>query len=185
MIIKNFTPHNVVVLPSSVYAKSLTENGMEILVAEGIAECYPSLGVARASEVCAESEAINGIPTVAKRYDAVVGLPEPEPGVVYIVSLPVLQASYRNDLVCPDTGPDSVVRDKTGKILGVRRFQRSQVCDREESKLEEDLQTIIFELKKEGNDIDGPVFRAVNGHYYALKYTPTGSCWVSEFVRLM
>lgn len=76
-----------------------------------------------------------------------------------------------------------VVRDKEGKILGVRRFQ--QVYTGEESKLEEDLQTIIFELKKEGNDIDGPVFRAVNGHYYALKYEPTGSCWVSTFVRLM
>ena len=33
----------------------------------------------------------------------------------------------RNDLVCPDTGPDSVVRDKEGRILGVRRLQRTPI----------------------------------------------------------
>jgi hypothetical protein len=112
MELKNFTPHEVTVF-----------SGEEVI------ERVQSIGVARASEVCVESEAINGIPTVAKRYDAVVGLPEPCEGVICIVSLPVLQASDRSDLVCPDTGPDSVVRDKDGKILGVRRFQRRQVAE--------------------------------------------------------
>lgn len=111
MVLKNFTPHEVTVF-----------SGEEVI------ERVQSIGVARASEVCVDSKAINGIPTVAKRYYAVVGLPEPEGGVVYIVSLPVLQASDRPDLVCPDTGPDSVVRKKDGKILGVRRFQRNW-CD--------------------------------------------------------
>jgi hypothetical protein len=109
MKLKNFTPHEVTIY---------YEGSMFVL---------PSIGVARASEVCIESEAINGIPTVAKRYDTIINLPEQCDGVIYIVSLPVLQASDRSDLVCPDTGPDSVVRDKDGKIIGVRRFQRRQV----------------------------------------------------------
>lgn len=112
MELKNFTPHEVVVF-----------SGEEVI------ERVQSIGVARASEVCVDSESINGIPVVAKRYDAVVGLPEQCEGVICIVSLPVLQASDRADLVCPDTGPDSVVRDKDGKILGVRRFQRRQVAE--------------------------------------------------------
>jgi hypothetical protein len=111
MELKNFTPHEVTVFSG-----------------EEVVEHVQSIGVARVSEVCVDSEAINGIPTVAKRYDAVVGLPEPCDGVICIVSLPVLQVSDRPDLVCPDTGPDSVVRDKEGKILGVRRFQRRQVA---------------------------------------------------------
>jgi hypothetical protein len=30
----------------------------------------------------------------------------------------------RDDVVAPDTGPESVVRDAEGKIIGVRRFQK-------------------------------------------------------------
>ena len=130
MKLLNFTPHEITVF-----------SGEEVI------ERVPSIGVARASEVCAESEAINGIPTVAKRYDAVVGLPETKEDVVYIVSLPVLQASDRDDLVCPDTGPDSVVRDKDGKIIGVRRFQRREQTYKTEEKLRKEIVAIERTLR--------------------------------------
>lgn len=109
MTLKNFTPHEITII---------SESGNEII------ERIPSIGIARATEVCTASDDINGIPTTVKRYDAIVGLPEQEEGTICIVSLPVLQASDRSDLVCPDTGPDSVVRDSDGKIIGVRRLQR-------------------------------------------------------------
>jgi len=109
MELKNFTPHEVTIFSG-----------------DKVIERVPSIGVARASEVNVDAVPINDIPTVLKHYDAVVGLPKPCEGVVYIVSLPVLQASNRTDIVCPDTVPDSVVRDKDGKILGVRRLQRHQ-----------------------------------------------------------
>lgn len=68
---------------------------------------------------------IADIPLVRKTYGSVEGLPGPEENVIYIVSNVVLQAlkNTRTDLVCPDTGEDSVVRDKSGNIIGVRRLQ--------------------------------------------------------------
>lgn len=49
------------------------------------------------------------------------------PGRVYIVSVfagghPSLRG--RSDVVQPDTGPESVVRDEDGRLSGVRRFRR-------------------------------------------------------------
>ncbi|MEM2991102.1 MAG: hypothetical protein QXQ02_07975, partial [Halobacteria archaeon] len=66
------------------------------------------------------------IPVVKTTYGEVLDLPEPEPGVFYIVSGVVLSAvgDSRQDLLAPDTGPASVVRDGDGKIVGVRRLRR-------------------------------------------------------------
>ena len=79
---------------------------------------------ARVDEKSTSVEYIDGVPTVNKIYTDPINLPDPEEGTVYIVSAIVLSAlkGKRTDLVCPDTGPKSVVRnDKT--ILGVRGFQ--------------------------------------------------------------
>jgi len=65
------------------------------------------------------------IPVVRSHFGEVYGLPEPQEGVVYIVSYPVLQAmaGKRNDLVAPDTTPNGVVKDPEGWVIGVKRFQ--------------------------------------------------------------
>lgn len=66
------------------------------------------------------------VPVVVKGYGK-ANLPEPKHGVYLIVSKMVLDAHPdRADLLAPDTGPDSVVRDNGGKILGVRRLQATQ-----------------------------------------------------------
>jgi len=70
---------------------------------------------------------IDGVPVVRTVFNNVT-LPEPQDGVVYIVSTVVLQALQqmgicRDDLVAPDTGPQSAVRDGTGQIVAIRRFQ--------------------------------------------------------------
>ena len=110
MKFRNFTPHDVVV-----YA----ENGIDILMT------IPSDGCARTVEDCTVGTPVCGIPTVIKNYCQIEGLPEYDPDCIDIVSLIVLQSSIdrRKNLVCPDTGPDSIVRDEKGRFIGVRRFQ--------------------------------------------------------------
>jgi len=50
-------------------------------------------------------------------------LPEPQPGVIYIVSLPVaICCTDRRDLVVPD----EAVRDSDGHVIGCKRLSR--VC---------------------------------------------------------
>ena len=71
---------------------------------------------------------INGhsVPLVETSFGDVVNLPEEKDGTIYVVSILVVQAvrDLRDDVVAPDTGPASVVRDDGGNILGVRRFTR-------------------------------------------------------------
>lgn len=65
------------------------------------------------------------VPVVSNRFGEVEDLPDPRKGVMYIVSLPVVQAvKNRPDVIAPDTGPESAVRNGKGEIIGVRRFTR-------------------------------------------------------------
>ncbi|MDI3329088.1 MAG: hypothetical protein QJR06_11090 [Alicyclobacillaceae bacterium] len=67
------------------------------------------------------------IPLVETRFGGIEGLPDPEPGVLYVASALAAQAAVaqgRVDVVAPDTGPESAVRDDNGNIVGVRRFTR-------------------------------------------------------------
>ncbi len=60
-------------------------------------------------------------------YCGVKGLPDPKEGVLYIVSQMVLASPLlegRHDVIAPDTGPGSAVRDNKGIIIGVCRFLR-------------------------------------------------------------
>jgi len=61
-------------------------------------------------------------------YGEIENLPEPQPNTIYIVSTIVLVALRdkgikRDDIVAPDTTPNSVVRDEKGNIIGVKGFQ--------------------------------------------------------------
>ena len=71
---------------------------------------------------------LNGhnVPLVETSFGDVVNLPEEKDGTIYVVSVIVVQAvrGKRDDVVAPDTGPASVVRDDAGNIMGVRRFTR-------------------------------------------------------------
>jgi hypothetical protein len=107
----NLTPHAL-----NIYS----EDGKELLHV-----IPPSDTVARVGSTAHEREPINGIPFVETVFGEVEGLPESEYGVMYIVSAFVIQAAEdRRDLVRPDTGPEGVIRDAEGKILGVRRLTR-------------------------------------------------------------
>jgi len=109
MKFKNFTPHHVVVFANDEVILKVPPEGTPVRVKEGLEPRQP----------------IDGIPVVSKTYSGVEGLPAPEDGVMLIVSVLVLSAlqGARPDVVAPDTGPNSAVRDEKGRILGVRGFQ--------------------------------------------------------------
>ena len=69
---------------------------------------------------------IEGVPVFASAYGAPVGLPEPAPGTVFVVSLAVrLACPERADLV----SPGELVRDAQGQpvgCLGLRTTQRKE-----------------------------------------------------------
>lgn len=108
MLILNYTPHTINVYDAE---------GREVI------RSYPPSGeVARVNVTAKEVGTANGVPVVHNTFGAVEGLPEPLVETRILVSLMVLQAANRHDLLAPDTGPASVVRDDAGNIVGVRRF---------------------------------------------------------------
>ena len=106
----NLTPHEVIVFD---------EEGKNVLL-----RVPPSGEVARVEVKRKEAGTLNGVPLVRSEFGEVQGLPEPREGVVYIVSMIVLQAlqGKRKDVVAPDTSPQSAVRDSEGRIIGVKAF---------------------------------------------------------------
>ena len=86
------------------------------------------MGVARVSERINDISTVEEyIPVVSKIYDSIKELPQPEPGIIYIVSVIVLFAAHkigRTDCISPDTSPESAIRDEKGVIIGVKRFQK-------------------------------------------------------------
>ena len=80
----------------------------------------PTKPAARVSSTVHTVGEVDGIPVTETTFGAVEGLPEPQEDTIYIVSLLVQQAVSRPDVYRPDTGPQSVVRDSAGQILGVK-----------------------------------------------------------------
>ena len=109
MKIVNLTPHDIVVM---------AEDGTEF-------RRYPASGtIARAASKTEIIGELDGVPVARQQFGEVSGLPDPEPGTVYLVSLVVGQAmkGQRDDLYGPDTSPDGAVRDDDGRIIGTRRM---------------------------------------------------------------
>jgi len=107
MNIINLTPHDV----------KLFHDGQEFT--------FPNAGtVARVTSRSEFSHTVNGLPVHKTIYGSIENLPEQVEGTIYIVALLVAQvlAGTRTDVICPDTGPDSAVRDSKGMIAGVKRF---------------------------------------------------------------
>lgn len=108
MLFVNLTPHDVVVVD---------KNGTKTV--------YSKSGkVARVIENVILTEEIDGITVAVTSMDVVEGLPDPKEGVIYITSMPVAQMVKRNDVVSPDTGPNSAIRDDQGMIKAVMRLRR-------------------------------------------------------------
>ena len=108
----NLTPHDIVIAD---------ENCQPMLVIPRHTGSSPAR--VRQQRVKVGEITVNGvrIPISRSEYGEVEGLPEPQPGVYYIVSMFVAQAlPHRTDLLVPDTGPGSACRDEKGRIVGVK-----------------------------------------------------------------
>lgn len=109
----NLTPHDIVMRLS---------NGKDLII--------PRSGqVARLKTLQAvEQPWGEDMPAVAtSTLKGIEGLPDPEEGVIYVTSTLVAQAAARygrRDVVSPDTGPESAIRDESGQIIAVQRLQR-------------------------------------------------------------
>lgn len=72
------------------------------------------------ARVCVQTSVVgtfNGIPVTQNLYGDVENLPEPQPGTIYIVSLPVAQrVPERDDVFLPN----ELVRDGSGVIKGCK-----------------------------------------------------------------
>jgi hypothetical protein len=73
----------------------------------------PSEGVARVEMRRERVRSVEGIEVYREYPGDITGLPEPSPGVIYVVSRMVLDAARRADLVAPGT-PE---RDAEGRIV--------------------------------------------------------------------
>ena len=99
----NCTPHNVVLNNGTVIEKTGT--------------------IARVSSRYTEFDK-DGICHV--EFGEITGLPEPEEGVVYIVSgMVAAAAKNRTDVVAPATGHPQCVRNDQGQIVSVPGFVRN------------------------------------------------------------
>jgi len=104
-MIKNLTPHDVVVVGESgniikVFPKS-----------ETLARCSVSRRVVGG---------VDGYPLYKNTFGAVENLPAPKEGTFFVVSRLVAEATKRGDLLIPD----DTVRDEAGRIIGCRGFSR-------------------------------------------------------------
>ena len=107
MKLKNFTPHNVVIVI----------NDSKIVI--------PSDGIARVTETKTATPSIDVdgvvIETFVSAFGEVENLPPQEDGVMVIVSAMVASAAKdRNDLLVPG----ELVRDNDGNIIGCKSLRR-------------------------------------------------------------
>jgi hypothetical protein len=98
MKLRNFTPHTIML------------NSGEIFASEGLARVSATF-----------TTPIEGV--CEQVFGEVTGLPEPQVGVLLIVSAMVLSASNRSDLVAPATGHPDCIREN-GFIKSVPCFVR-------------------------------------------------------------
>jgi len=109
---------------------NLTPHKITIRTADGESQIPPSGMIVRLpsrTELLHNLEIQGGlrVPVVQQRY-TVPELPPVQEGVFYIASSLVAQqaaAIGRRDVLAPDTGPESAIRDANGNIVAVSRLQ--------------------------------------------------------------
>jgi len=109
MKLRNFTPHEI-----NLY----DETGTKII------ETFPSEGNIRMEEKIVDEYTVgDGQYKIVTKCYVLAELPDMEDDTMLIVSLLVAQNCQQGDMLCPDTGINSVVRNEKGQIIGVRNFQ--------------------------------------------------------------
>jgi hypothetical protein len=115
----NLTPHAL---------RIRVEESGEAIALESDIVIDPTAPAARVRQESVVVGHINDIPVKMSKFSDVKNLPEPQDGVVYIVSMLVSQRAHREDVVGPNTSPKEDIRYPEGhKLAGltfaVRGFQ--------------------------------------------------------------
>jgi hypothetical protein len=110
----NLTAHEIVIYD---------EEGKNIIL-----RIPPSGKIARVATDSRIVGKVDNIPIRKTVYGEIIDLPDPKPGVVYLVSTVLLMALKEKgmnwpDVLSPDTTPDSAIRDEQGRIIGVKYLQ--------------------------------------------------------------
>lgn len=101
---------------------NLTPHDLHVHGLDGEVRTLPRSGVvARVATSSVDAGAVGGIPTVLTTVGEVTDLPDPEEGVVYVVSGMVASAAPRGDVM----SPGDLVRDENGRPVGCRGLRRS------------------------------------------------------------
>ena len=100
-----------------------TPHEVAVLVGDAMIRIAPSGNVVRLNTHCIPCGDVMGIPVVRCKEGEPKGLPEPEDGVVFIVSSVVAKMVKRADVVSPDTSDNGAIRDGNGYIIGVKQLQ--------------------------------------------------------------
>lgn len=109
--------------------KNLTPHAITLVGADGSQTSVPPSGVVARVSTVAGSKLESSLPVElwsSSSLGAVVDLPDPEEGVLLLVSSLVAGAAKRADVFSPGTGPnDGAVRNDKGHVVGVTRLVRS------------------------------------------------------------
>jgi hypothetical protein len=97
---------------------NLTPHDINVIVDGDVTVIRRDGTVARVNQISTVVDKINGIPVSVVRFGDVVGLPDPVPGVIWIVSALVKQAVNRSDVV----SPGELVRNSDGNVIGCKGF---------------------------------------------------------------
>lgn len=108
---------------------NLTPHRLDIVDADGnVVSVPPSGQVARVAQTREQRGTIDGLAVTYSTFGQVEGLPEPQDGVIYVVSGLVLAAvPDRADVFAPG----EAVRDSEGRVIGARGLSCTRAYKRE------------------------------------------------------
>jgi len=109
--------------------KNLTPHPLVILCVAGTQRIPQSGDIARVRSRQVPLDSVADVPVFTTEYTEIDGLPEPKPGVTYIVSSLVQHAikqlgMHRPDVLSPGTGPNDSAVKEGGRIAAVTRLVR-------------------------------------------------------------
>jgi len=117
MTFVNLTPHAIKVCATQTV--NTATSGVQNIIDVPEKVFPPSGVVARCSELSTPAFIVDDVDIIRKVFGAVTGLPEPEPGTWFIVSMLVRAACpNRTDLL----SPGDLVRDAAGQIIGCKNL---------------------------------------------------------------
>lgn len=100
---------------------NLTPHDLAVHTPDGVVTLPRTDTIARVATVSVPAAPVGGIPTVTTTFGEVTCLPDPQPGVILVVSGMVASAAPRPDVM----SPGDLVRDESGRPIGCQGLRRS------------------------------------------------------------